>query len=188
MVQLRAKRRVCSHDPDIIAYPFLNSPIMKLRIHLMLFLVGAILAGCSTSSDQLNNIRIGMTVDQVTSILGKPDSTSAQANVVYLTYYLDAPNLSGREQPYMVRLVDGKVESFGRFRQLFDLYTRPITNAQPGDPNFPQAYGMGMTTTIPLQRSDLVSQLSRLKALKDQGALTDAEFQKAKDQLLSPQK
>ena len=112
---------------------------MKPRIQfLALILVGAILAGCA-SSDLLNNIRIGMTMDQVTAILGKSDSMSAQANVVYLTYYLSSENLNGRDQPYMVRLVDGKVESFGRFRQLFDLYSRPITNALPGDPMDPCA-------------------------------------------------
>ena len=163
---------------------------MKTRIQfLSLILVGAILSGCTASSDRLNDIRIGMTMDQVLSILGKSDSTSAQANVVYLTYYLDAPNLSGREQPYMVRLVDGKVESFGRFRQLFDLYSRPVTNAQPGDPNFPQAFSLGATTTtVTGAGSNLADQLAKLKTLKDQGVLSDAEFQKAKDKLLSDQK
>ncbi|MEJ1971684.1 MAG: SHOCT domain-containing protein [Lacunisphaera sp.] len=161
---------------------------MKTSIpFLALIIAGAIFTGCTTS-DQLNNIRIGMTMDQVVSVLGKSDSMSAQANVVYLTYYLDAPNLSGREQPYMVRLVDGKVESFGRFRQLFDLYSRPITNAHPGDPNFPQAFGLGVTSTAPAAAPDLADQIARLKVLKDQGVLSEAEFQKAKDKLLSEQK
>jgi hypothetical protein len=35
---------------------------------------------------------------------------------------------------------------------------------------------------------DLAGQITKLKALKDQGVLTDAEFQKAKDKLLSDQK
>lgn len=164
---------------------------MKARIQiLVLMLAGVILTGCTSSSDQLNRLHIGMTVDEVTAILGKADSTSAQANVIYLTYYLDSPNnFYGREQPYMVRLVDGKVESFGRFRQLFDLYSRPITTAQPGDPNFPQAYGLGASTVIHNSSSmDLAGQIARLKALKDQGALTDEEFQKAKDKLLSNSK
>jgi hypothetical protein len=171
-----------------IARPLSSSTNMKTRLpFLALILVGALLAGCATS-DQLNNIRIGMTMDQVVSILGKSDSMSAQANVVYLTYYLDAPNMNGREQPYMVRLVDGKVESFGRFRQLFDLYSRPVTNTQPGDPNFPQAFGMGVTTMAPAAMPDLADQIAKLKLLKDRGALTDAEFQQAKAKLLSDQK
>ena len=163
---------------------------MKTRIQLLvLILLGAFFAGCATS-DLMNRIRIGMTKDQVVNILGKPDSMSGQANVVYLTYYLEAPNRYEQEQPYMVRLVDGKVESFGRFRQLFDLYSRPVTSAQPGEANFPQAFGLAPTTVAPMTTApataapaavpDLAQQIAALKALKDQGVLTDAEFQKAK--------
>lgn len=171
---------------------------MKTRIQLLvLILLGAFFAGCATS-DLMNRIRIGMTKDQVVNILGKPDSMSGQANVVYLTYYLEAPNRYEQEQPYMVRLVDGKVESFGRFRQLFDLYSRPVTSAQPGEANFPQAFGLAPTTVAPMTTApataapaavpDLAQQIAALKALKDQGVLTDAEFQKAKDKLLSATK
>jgi len=161
---------------------------MKLRL-LALIAIGALLAGCATS-EILNNVRIGMTKDQVIAMLGKPDSMSAQSNVEYLTYYLlNTGSDFERDQPYMVRLVDGKVESFGRFRQLYDLYSRPVTSAQPGDPNFPQALGMGTTVVAPPQSvPDLAGQISRLKALRDQGVLTDAEFQKAKDKLLSETK
>jgi hypothetical protein len=163
---------------------------MKTKIQLLaLILLGALFAGCATS-DQMNRIRIGMTKDQVIEILGKPDSMSGQANVVYLTYYFDAPTTYEQAQPYMVRLVDGKVESFGRFRQLFDLYSRPVTSAQPGESNFPQVFGttptaVAPTTAAPAPVPDLAQQISALKALKDQGVLTDAEFQKAKDKLLS---
>lgn len=161
---------------------------MKLRL-LSLIAIGALLAGCATS-EILNNVRIGMTKDQVIAMLGKPDSMSAQSNVEYLTYYLlNTGSDFERDQPYMVRLVDGKVESFGRFRQLYDLYSRPVTSAQPGDPNFPQISGLGTTVVTPSQPlPDLAGQISRLKALKDQGVLTDAEFQKAKDKLLSDTK
>ncbi len=157
------------------------------------FLVGALLVGCE-SSTKLNSIRIGMTKDQVQSMLGTPDSTSAQANVEYMTYYLTADAGYGRDQPYMIRLVDGKVESFGRFAQLFDLYNRPVTSALPGQPNFPQL-GMssmaGAPVPVPVNpgaasvRTDLASQLQELKALHDQGVLTDEEFQKAKQKLLN---
>jgi hypothetical protein len=162
--------------------------IMKLRL-LALIAIGALLAGCATS-EILNNVRIGMTKDQVIAMLGKPDSMSAQSNVEYLTYYLlNTGSDFERDQPYMVRLVDGKVESFGRFRQLYDLYSRPVTSAQPGDPNFPQISGLGATVVAPAQSvPDLAGQITRLKALRDQGVLTDAEFQKAKDKLLSDTK
>jgi hypothetical protein len=151
-----------------------------------------LLAGCQTSS-ALNNIHIGMSKADVQSLLGTPDSTSAQANVEYMTYYLNSDAGYGREQPYMVRLVNGKVESFGRFAQLFDLYNRPVTNATPGQPGFPQL-GLASVTSVggvaqgpvgPPPGPDLVAQLARLKQLKDQGALTDDEYSKAKAKLLS---
>lgn len=150
-------------------------------------MIGALAVGCTTSS-RLNDIRIGMSKSDVIAILGTPDTMSAQANVEYLTYYLVADNGYGRDQPYMVRLVSGKVESFGRFAQLFDLYNRPVTNAQPGDPNFPAGAVLGTGTLVQAPGTDLASELQKLKALKDQGVLTDEEFQKAKEKLLSDQK
>jgi hypothetical protein len=168
---------------------------MKTKLSLAFaLLVGALLAGCESSA-KLNDIHIGMSKEQVQSILGTPDSTSAQANVEYMTYYLTADAGYGRDQPYMVRLVAGKVESFGRFAQLFDLYNRPVTNALPGQPDFPQStfnpanpmlMGPGsVRPDSPGAPTDLASELTRLKALKDQGVLTDEEFQKAKAKLLA---
>ena len=151
---------------------------MKPKIVAFAFFIVALLAGCATA-DKLNQIQIGMTRDQVTAILGAPDSTSAQANVEYLTYYLEGDPNYGREQPYMVRLVDGKVESFGRMLQLWDLYNRPV-----GSPQNPATLS---TMTAAPAAPDLAGQLEKLKALKDQGVLTDEEFQKAKAKLLAPQ-
>ena len=39
---------------------------------------GLFLAGCESSA-KLNNVRIGMTKAEVESLMGTPDSTSAQA-------------------------------------------------------------------------------------------------------------
>jgi Short C-terminal domain/SmpA / OmlA family len=155
-------------------------------------LCAIVLAGCQTS-EALNNVHIGMTKADVQTLLGTPDSTSAQANVEYMTYYLTSDAGYGRDQPYMVRLVNGKVESFGRFAQLFDLYNRPVTSATPGQPNFPQ---LGLTSaSVPPNgttfvatsspRTDLASELARLKQLKDQGVLTNEEFSKAKAKILA---
>jgi hypothetical protein len=146
------------------------------------------------SSAKLNHIRIGMTREEVLSIMGVPDSMSAQANVEYLTYsLLNSGSDFERHRPYTIRLVHGRVESFGRFTELADLYNRPVTNATPGTPDFPQP---GLATSTPLSsgtlargaeppRTDLVSELVRLKQLKDQGALTDEEYVKAKAMVIS---
>ena len=186
---------------------------MKKQLGLLvpLLVLGALLAGCMSSAE-LNKLQIGMTKSQVISLLGEPDSTSAQANVEYLTYYLEVASMAPSryadegEKAYMVRLVDGKVESFGRFLQRFDLYNRPVTSAKPGDPNFPSsgytpfgqpaaspyAQPIPATQASLIQRApavtDIATQLERLKRLKDQGVLSEEEFQKAKEKVLAEPK
>lgn len=149
----------------------------------------ALLSGCSTTADKLNDVRIGMTKDQVIALLGKADSMSAQANIEYLTYYLSTDSDSfNRERAYSVRLVDGKVESFGRFMQLFDIYNRPVTGAAP---MMGPSSMMGSTQVIRVPASnanDIASQITRLKKLKDEGTLTEEEFQKAKEKVISESK
>ena len=144
---------------------------------VMSALVGFALAGCATNSTKLNDVRIGMPKNEVVALLGQPDTKSAQANIEYLTYYMSNDS-NGREQPYMVRLVDSKVESFGRFIQLLDIYNRPVTG------NGSLGIGAVMPYTM---NTDVVTQLQQLKALKDQGVLTDEEFQRAKQRLLAAQ-
>lgn len=152
---------------------------MKIPIPALVLVLAAFLAGC-VSADKLNNIHIGMSKDEVTNLLGQPNSTSAQANIEYLTYYLAVDSGNSRDQPYSVRLVDGKVESFGRFAQLFDIYNRPVTGAAPG-----MAGPMPMMSP-PAATPALGTELEKLKALKDQGALTEQEYERAKQKLLAP--
>ena len=140
-----------------------------------LALMALALAGCTTiQSSKLNGVRIGMPKAEVMGLLGEPDAMSAQANIEYLTYYMSNDS-SAHEMPYMVRLVDAKVESFGRFVQLLDIYNRPIGGSA----------SLGVGALMPYSmNTDIVTQLQQLKGLKDQGVLTDAEFQRAKDRLL----
>lgn len=157
---------------------------MKILFSSLVLVAGLALAGCATA-EKLNDVRIGMTKDQVVSLLGTPDSTSAQANVEYLTYYLIADptgdNRYDRDQPYMIRLVDGKVESFGRYSQLMDLYFRPVPTTSP---QMQVVVPQNSSGYAPAQ-TDIATQLQRLKTLKDQGVLTEEEFEKAKAKLLS---
>jgi len=138
-----------------------------------------------------------MTKAQVQSILGAPDSTSAQANVEYMTYYLELPDHVDayvRDQPYLIRMANSKVESYGRFAELLDLYNRPVTAALPGRPDSPQpVFNLGrsvlapptaVTTASRGTRFNLAAELETLRALRDQGVLTDEEFQNARARLL----
>ena len=159
---------------------------MKNIITALVLLLAALFTGCATA-DQLNKLRIGMSKDQVVAVLGQPDSTSAQANIEYMTYYLSNDSSYGRDQPYMVRLVEGKVESFGRFLQLFDIYNRPVGGNSMGQTVTPLGGPSVPLSVVQPNTPDLALSLTRLKALKDQGVLTDEEFQKAKARLLAGQ-
>jgi len=157
----------------------------------------ALLTGCQNAT-QLNSLHIGMTKADVIAAMGQPDSTAAQANAEYFTYYLYSDN-GYRDQPYLVRFVDGKVESYGRFAQLYDLYNRPVAGGPQG-PNVgvsPAAMGAGQipmvgasyaTASGPPAAPDLATQIEHLKELRDQGVLTETEFEQAKKKLLSQDK
>ena len=148
----------------------------KLAAILSFFLVVA-MSGCATSSAKMNGVHLGMGKSEVVDLLGQPANTNAQANIEYLTYYLSNDS-TVHDQPYMVRLVDGKVESFGRFFQLFDEYNRPVNSGTKP----PVSMGAIMPYSI---NTSIITQLQQLQALKDQGVLTEDEFQNVKKRLLA---
>jgi len=89
-----------------------------------------------------------------------------------------------------VRMVAGRVESFGRLDERSDMYGRPVTNFQPGDPGFPQTVPVvvGVRPQPAPQdaaRTDFGS-VGQLQTLKELGALDPEEFEAAKARLLSP--
>jgi len=87
-----------------------------VKISLVLLLILSFY-GCATTSS-LNNISLGMTKTDVIKTMGNPNSVSAQDNVEYLKYNLSpairAVNDSIHNYDYFVRLVNGKVESYGK--------------------------------------------------------------------------
>jgi len=87
----------------------LKECFMKKNSFLLFSLI--FLAACTTSSSRLNNVSVGMARDEVIQKLGKPASTSASKDVEFLNYVF----FNGlREQPYYVRLREGKVDAFGK--------------------------------------------------------------------------
>lgn len=149
----------------------------KLSATFSLVLLFALTA-CTTTTSlvKLSDVRTGMTKSEVTSLLGKPDSTSAHANMEYLTYYLNN-DVGARELPYMVRLVDQRVESFGRFFPLIEVHDRAVAGG-------PASLGMGAVMPYSMN-TDILTQLQQLKALRDQNVLTEDEFQRVKQRLLA---
>lgn len=98
-----------------------------MRNALWLVLILVALVGCATSH-KINKISLGMTKQQVTEALGPPVSTSATSGVEYLNYRFsetDDHAFNGTTTPYFVRIVNGKVDAYGRLGD-FDSTKRSI--------------------------------------------------------------
>jgi len=70
-----------------------------------------LLMGCAGAS-KMNSVQLGMTRDQVVSVIGSPSSTSEMGNTQYLKYQLCSDWVF--TDRYYVRLTDGKVDAYGR--------------------------------------------------------------------------
>jgi len=79
----------------------------------------------------MNSVSIGMTKQEVISVLGPPTSTSAKEGVEYLNYRFsetDDHAFNGITSPYFVRIINGKVDSYGRLGD-FDSTKAPETKS-----------------------------------------------------------
>ena len=81
------------------------------RIIVVILLV-AFLLGCAGTHQKINNLKIGMTKQDVIETIGDPDTTSASGNVEYLKYRINVGLVYSDE--YLVRLLDGKVDAYGQ--------------------------------------------------------------------------
>ncbi|MGE4488422.1 MAG: SHOCT domain-containing protein [Kiritimatiellales bacterium] len=143
--------------------------------------ITSMLLGCATAH-KMNMVGLGMTKAEVIQTLGKPVSVSAQGKAEYLNYSLCEkgwPSTSCNiTTPYYVRLVDGKVESYGRMgdfdstkdpRKIIvereDTINADINSHASGD-------------------ADMYTKLMKIKQLREEGILTEEEFQQEKRKIL----
>lgn len=87
--------------------------------------------GCAATAHKMNNVNVGMTKQEVLNVLGPPMSTSAKEGVEYLNYRFSETNdaaFLGHTSPYFVRIVNGKVDSYGRLGD-FDSTKTPETKS-----------------------------------------------------------
>lgn len=80
-----------------------------------------ILCSCaSPKGERLNRVSVGMTKAEVISAMGTPSSTTAEGNTETLRYSVNASRalFSFDWDEYAVRLVNGKVESYGKASEL----------------------------------------------------------------------
>ncbi len=93
--------------------------------HFLSLCVVVLFTGCVVLPSKrvsFNDIKIGMPRDEAVKILGKPHRASAKDNVESLYYNESAlyigvfgiGKVKEKNRQYELRLVDGKVESFGK--------------------------------------------------------------------------
>lgn len=121
---------------------------------------------------------MGLTREEVISILGKPISVSAQGGCEYLNYSLsetDNDAMRGWTRPYYVRLVNGRVESFGRTGD-FDSTKTPTVRVETDN--------RSQSDVSVRKDHDLYTELKKLKELRDDGLITQKEFDARKQKLM----
>ena len=146
----------------------------NLTILTILFIL---LAGCATAG-KINQVQIGMTKEEVIKVMGPPASMSAKGNSEYMNYSLsetDDDAFRGWTKPYYVRLINGIVDSYGRLGD-FDSTQKPTVRIET-DENI-------KTDVKSNEKKDLYSELKKLKQLKDDGLITQEEYDKEKKELL----
>jgi outer membrane protein assembly factor BamE (lipoprotein component of BamABCDE complex) len=133
--------------------------------------------GCATAH-KIGKVQLGMTKQEVIRVMGKPVSVSAQGVSEYLNYSLSETGddaFRGVTMPYYVRLLQGRVDSFGRLGD-FDSTQKPTVRIETEE---------NITTNLKSKNKDeLYSELIKLKQLKDDGVITQEEFDKEKRELL----
>jgi outer membrane protein assembly factor BamE (lipoprotein component of BamABCDE complex) len=79
----------------------------------------------------MNRLSVGMTKKEVVSTMGEPSSTAAPGHgEEFLRYELSPTVIAAQHhitQEYYIRLIDGKVESYGRMGD-FDSAKDPTVN------------------------------------------------------------
>ena len=84
------------------------------------------LSGCLHSAGDLCYVRLGASRQEVIQSLGQPASASASKNVEIYRYELltaqsnssNTANAAAQVESYFVRIVDGSVDSYGKWDEL----------------------------------------------------------------------
>ena len=141
--------------------------------YVLTIILATIVVGCATAT-KINAIQLGMTKSEVITVMGEPVSSSAQGGAEYLNYALSENSddaFYGITDPYYVRLINGRVESYGRTGD-FDS-TNPTTVRIETDENINVDEG-----------SDLYTELRKLKELYDDGIISAEEYESLKQKAI----
>jgi hypothetical protein len=169
-------------------------------------LVALVGIGCSRPAFDIQRIQVGMSEDQAFETLGKPSLAIRQGNVRYLEYEtFDQDKWFGvgrkeNVQRFFVRLVDGRVESFGDKKNLdpakiptgwADVDPKPVTDPKPMVDLKPMAEPKPEPVPakpVPAAPFDLRTELEKLEKLKKDGLISEAEFKDLRQRALDKAK
>ena len=141
-------------------------------------IVSVLLSGCFANAGRTSGVHYGMSKQEVVAVMGAPVSVSTHGSSQYLSYSVcdtDNQTLNGIMRPYVVRLIDGRVESYGT--------TGDVDNPQTptGRHESEQIVKQDVRTKEPV---DLYTELIKLKELKDTSVITEEEFRFQKRRIL----
>jgi len=86
---------------------------MKMKL-IIIGLAALLAAGCYTQSSRINNVHLGMSEAEVVKILGQPASRGESKDGTATLYYSLQEIFGSPPVPYSVKLVNGKVDTYGR--------------------------------------------------------------------------
>lgn len=163
----------------------MSAPIGTRLTLLTVFTLTAIgLLGCAATPEKMIDLQMGMSRDQVVHTMGSPTSVSRINESEYLNYSLCVTQCAGpipfrQFRPFYVRLINGKVESFGE-KGDFDSTKTPTTRIEIDRTDRSTA-----TNNTSASQTDMFAELRKLKELLDAGIITQAEFDARKTLILS---
>ncbi len=147
--------------------------------YIYLLCVLLFLSGCATAY-KINKVSLGMSKGQVITAIGRPVSVSAQGQCEYLNYRFSETSdnaTHGITTPYYVRLVHGKVESYGRMGD-FDSTKddRKIIVERKDE--------VKADIKTSSDKQDMYTELMKLNELKEKGIISEDEFATEKAEIL----
>ncbi len=85
-----------------------------MKINLLIVFALSLLCGCETTSDTINGVKLGMTEAEVIKVMGKPKAAADGKEGRTLYYTLREDWRGAINAGYSVKLVNGKVDWYGR--------------------------------------------------------------------------
>lgn len=184
----------------------LEEPVNVIKALVPTVLVALMGLGCANPSFNINRVQVGLSEDQVFGTLGKPTLAIRQGNVRYLEYEtFDQDKWFGvgrkeNVQRFFVRLVDGRVESFGDKKYLdpakiptgwADADPKPVVDPKLiTDPKPMVDPKLETVVSKPAAAApfDLRTELEKLEKLKKDGLISEAEFKDLRQRALDKAK